>query len=67
MTAVYCYKSPEEGNLQTGARLNDTKMKCQQCFSGEEATCRVYSDALDMAVCAVVPMKLANCESMLSL
>jgi hypothetical protein len=28
-------------------------MKCQRCLSGEEATCRVRSDVIDMKVCAV--------------
>lgn len=27
-------------------------MKCQRCLGNEEATYRVYSDALDMKVCA---------------
>jgi hypothetical protein len=27
-------------------------MKCQRCLSGEEVKYRVYSDALDIAVCA---------------
>ena len=45
-------KSPEEGNFQAGTRLDDTRMKCERCLSGEEARYRVYSDALDMAVCA---------------
>jgi hypothetical protein len=40
------------GNFQAAARLDDTRMKCQRCLSGEEATYRVYSDALDVAVCA---------------
>ena len=40
------------GNFQAAARLYDTRMKCQRCLSGEEATYRVYSDALDVAVCA---------------
>jgi hypothetical protein len=28
-------------------------MKCQRCLSGEEASCRVRSDVIDMKVCAV--------------
>jgi len=52
MTSVFYYKLPEEGNFQAGARLSDTRIKCQRCLSGEEATWRVYSDALDIAVCA---------------
>ena len=41
-----------EGRVQAALRLNDSKMKCGRCLSGEEATYRVYSDVLDMAVCA---------------
>ena len=44
--------SPREGHKQAAPRLNDSKMKCGRCLSGEEATYRVYSDVLDMAVCA---------------
>jgi hypothetical protein len=44
--------SLREGHVQAAPRLNDSKMKCGRCLSGEEATYRVYSDALDMAVCA---------------
>jgi hypothetical protein len=51
MTSVCYYKWPEGGNFQAGPRLNDTRMKCQRCLSGDEATYRVYSDALEMAVC----------------
>ena len=40
------------GHVQAAPRLNDSKMKCRRCLSGEEATYRVYSHALDMAVCA---------------
>jgi len=43
--------SLREGNMQAPP-LNDSKMKCGRCLSGEEATYRVYSDILDMAVCA---------------
>ena len=43
--------SLREGNIQSTPRLNNSKMKCKRCLSGE-ATYRVYSDALDMAVCA---------------
>jgi len=28
-------------------------MKCQRCLSGEEASCRVRSEVIDMKVCAV--------------
>ena len=45
-------RSLREGHVQAAPRLNDSKMKCRRCLSGEEATYRVYSDALDMAVCA---------------
>ncbi len=44
--------SLREGNIQAAPRLNDSKMKCGRCLGGEEATCRVYGDILDMAVCA---------------
>src|ERR1700756_1191601 len=44
--------SLREGNIQATPCLNDSKMKCRRCLSGEEATYRVYTDALDMAVCA---------------
>jgi citrate lyase beta subunit len=52
MISVCYYKSPKERTFQAGDRLKDTRMKCQRCLSGKEATYRVYSDALDMAVCA---------------
>ena len=45
-------RSLREGQVQAAPRLNDSKMKCGRCLSGEEATYRVYTDALDMAVCA---------------
>jgi hypothetical protein len=45
-------RSLREGHVQAAPRLNDSKMKCRRCLSGEEATYRVYSHALDMAVCA---------------
>jgi hypothetical protein len=45
------YRAPRERNIQA-ARLDDPRVKCQRCLSGEEATYRVYSDALEMAVCA---------------
>lgn len=41
-----------EGNRQAAPPLNDSKMKCGRCLSGEEARHRVYSDVMDMAVCA---------------
>ena len=41
-----------EGHVQAAPRLNDSKMKCRRCLSGEEATYRVHSDVLDMGVCA---------------
>jgi len=44
--------SLRKGHVQAAPRLNDSKMKCGRCLSGEEATYRVYSDVLDMAVCA---------------
>ena len=44
--------SLREANIQSAPRLNNSKMKCKRCLSGEEATYRVCSDALDMAVCA---------------
>ena len=44
--------SLREGHVQAAPRLNDSKMKCERCLSREEATYRVYTDALDMAVCA---------------
>ena len=44
--------SLRKGNLRATRLLNDSKMKCGRCLSDEEATYRVYSDALDMAVCA---------------
>ena len=52
MISVCYYKLPKEGNFQAGTRLNETRMECRRCLTGEEATYRVYSDALDMAVCA---------------
>jgi hypothetical protein len=52
MTSVCYYKWPEGGNFQAAVRLDDTRMKCQRCLSGEEATYRVRSDALEMVVCA---------------
>jgi len=42
--------SLREGHVQAAPRLNDSKSG--RCLSGEEATYRVYTDALDMAVCA---------------
>jgi hypothetical protein len=50
MISVCYYKSPEGENFQAGPRLDDTRMNCQRCLSGEEAIYRVYSDALDLAV-----------------
>ena len=44
--------SVREENIQAAPRLNDTKMKCERCLRGEEATYRVYTDAMQMAVCA---------------
>jgi hypothetical protein len=63
MTSVSYYESSikkstqrsgslREGHIQAAPRLNDSKTKCGRCLSGEEATYRVYSDILDMAVCA---------------
>ena len=52
MPLLSYYKAPREQNFQAAARLDDTRMKCQRCLSGEEARYRVYSDALEMAVCA---------------
>jgi hypothetical protein len=52
MTSVCYYKWPEGGNFQAGPRLDDTRMECHRCLSRKEATYRVYSDALEMAVCA---------------
>jgi hypothetical protein len=52
MTSVCYYESLKEGNLQAGARLNDRKRKCQRCLRGEEARYRVYTDLIEMAVCA---------------
>jgi len=44
--------SLREGHVQAAPRLNDSKMKCERRLSGEEATYRVYSDALEITVCA---------------
>ena len=44
--------SLRDGNIEAAPRLNDSKMKCGRCLSGDEATYRVYSDVLEMAVCA---------------
>ena len=44
--------SVREGHKQAARRSNDSKMKCKRCLSGEEAAYRVYTDVLDMAVCA---------------
>jgi hypothetical protein len=52
MTLLCYYRVPRERNFQAVDRLDDTRMKCQRCLSGEEAKYRVYSDALEMAVCA---------------
>jgi hypothetical protein len=52
MTPICCYESLKEGNFQAGARSNDTRMKCQRCLRGEEARYRVYTDLIEMAVCA---------------
>jgi hypothetical protein len=63
MTSVSYYESStkkstqrsgslRERHVQAPRRLNDSKMKCGRCLSGEDATYRVYSDILDMAVCA---------------
>jgi hypothetical protein len=51
MPLLSYYKAPREQIFQVAARLDDTRMKCQRCLSGDEATYRVYSDALEMAVC----------------
>ena len=51
MTLLCYYKAPKERSFQAAARLDDARMKCQRCLTGEEATYRVYSDALEMAVC----------------
>jgi hypothetical protein len=51
MTLLCYFRAPRERNFQAAARSDDTRMKCQRCLSGEEATYRVYSDALEMAVC----------------
>jgi hypothetical protein len=32
--------------------IEEKAMKCQRCVRGEEATCRVRSDVIDMKVCA---------------
>jgi hypothetical protein len=61
LTSLCYYRAPRERNFQAAARLDDTRMKWQRCLSGEEATYRVYSDALEMAVCvacAAVARKL---------
>jgi hypothetical protein len=67
MTLFSYYRVPRERNFQAVDRLDDTRMKCQRCWSGEEATYRVYSDALDMAFARLAPLKLANWDSLLSL
>jgi hypothetical protein len=51
MISLSYYDLPE-GNFLAADRLNETTMKCQRCLSGEKATYRVYSDALDIGVCA---------------
>jgi hypothetical protein len=46
MTSVAYYEP------QAAPRLNETKSNCKRCLRGEEATYRVYTDAMEMDVCA---------------
>jgi hypothetical protein len=62
MTSVCYYKSPKERNLHAEPRLNDTRMKCERCLRGEEARYRVYTDAMEMVVCAACADEARNLE-----
>ena len=48
--------------MHAGPRLNDTRMKCERCLRGEEAKYRVYTDAMEMAVCAACADEARNLE-----
>jgi hypothetical protein len=60
MTSVCYYEALKEGTSQAGPRLNDMRMKCERCLRGEEARYRVYTDAMEMAVCAACADEARN-------
>ena len=62
MTSVCYYEALKEGTSQAGPSLNDTRMKCERCLRGEEAKYRVYTDAMEMAVCAACADEARNLE-----